>query len=116
MPTARACLPESPHPVTSDRLHCVIGAFGAVQIVAGRGQVLLDLQARSYTTAGHLAEDHATARLPLDDAERLVARLAAAVVQARALAISHAPTWSPETAGHVALTSSRRRHPNRRAA
>ena len=117
MPTASAHLAIIVSPVTSDRLRYVAGSFGAVQLVATPQRVLVDLQARNHTVSGHLTKDHATAVIPLADAKRLLAELAAAVAQAESLPIPPAaPTWSDETVRRLALASPVRRHPNRRRA
>jgi hypothetical protein len=117
VPTASACLKTTAASVTSDRLHCVVGAFGAMQLVAAPQQVFLDLQARTLTVTGHLSQDHATAVIPLPNAARLFAELAAAVTQAESLpSPSVAPAWSDAAVHRIALPSPARRHPNRKCA
>ena len=114
MPTASLRLPKTTVPVISDRLRCVTGPFGAVQFVAAWQRVLLDLQARNFTTTGDPAEDHASAVISLADAKHLLVELAAAVAQAESLPPpAVAPAWSDETLRRVALVSPARRHPNR---
>ena len=116
MPQADSCLSKPAASAISERVHCVTGAFGAVQIVAVPQQVLVDLQARAYDTIGFLRQDHATALLSLDDAKRLLTELTAAVAQSEALAPSAAPTWSEETLRRVALATRGCRRPNRQRA
>lgn len=66
-------------------LRHVAGPWGCAQIVASARAktVLLDMQGRCFGTDGHMHEDHATALLPVADAQRLIAELTAAVVQAQ---------------------------------
>jgi len=47
MPTAFARLTTITAPVISDRLRCVAGPFGAVQLVSTPQRVFVDLQARN---------------------------------------------------------------------
>ena len=58
MPTVSSRVPDAALPVISDRLHCIAGPFGAVQLVATPQRVLVNLQPRNYTVSGCIGVEH----------------------------------------------------------
>jgi len=75
-------------------LNKIAGTFGAIQIGAHDQTVIIEISARNYDTTGHLRSDHAHLRLPLNDAIRLHATLAGAIVAAETTDPRQPGLWS----------------------
>jgi hypothetical protein len=95
----------------SSAVHCVIVDRGAVQIVATRGIVMLDLQDRQVGVDGHARYHHASVAMHLADAREMLRLLADAIAEASARPDQTA-RWS--AASTPPLPAGRpMRHPNR---
>jgi hypothetical protein len=78
------------------------GTFGVIQIAATQENVVLDVQARNYDSAGHLHRDHALANLSLATAARLRDLLSEAIEYANSarLDVRQTSLWSENTRRH----------------
>jgi hypothetical protein len=82
---------------TPARLQSTAGTWGEIQIVSTAENIVLDIHARNYDTAGHLHRDHALANLPLMTAIRLNALLSEAIEAALDCEPRQAGLWSDST-------------------
>ena len=81
------------------RLFSTGGTFGEIQVVATQENIVVDIQARNYDTAGHLHREHALANLSLASAVRLRDLLSEAIDHAQSITLDLRATavWSPVT-------------------
>jgi hypothetical protein len=86
------------------RLLSCAGTFGEIQIVAASENVVVDVEARNYDTAGHLHRDRALANLSLAAAARLRDLLSEAIDHAHAVTLDRRQTalWSDSAVRAVA--------------
>jgi hypothetical protein len=72
-------------------VHCLLLATGAVQLVATRGSVRLDLQAREIGPDGRACYSHAALAMYLADAQELLEQLTSAIAEASAGRVAPTP-------------------------